>query len=90
MARFPTRCRSCGFLVAPDVEYCSRCCSAATWQEPAVAVVDREAEECFDDWYDHGCNVSSCDYCGGTGVDEDAPDDGTEDFDSCPVCGGVE
>lgn len=29
-----------------------------------------------------------CDDCGGTGYDDHAPDDGTEDFDVCKTCGG--
>jgi hypothetical protein len=31
-----------------------------------------------------------CDYCGGLGVVDDAADDGTEDFDVCPICGGAD
>lgn len=30
----------------------------------------------------------SCDFCRGTGVNDAALDDGTEDYDVCPICGG--
>lgn len=49
---------------------------------PICSVCGREDKNV--DFEDPDC----CDWCGGTGIDEDAPDDGTEDYDICRQCGG--
>lgn len=65
----------------------------ATREEAEAAVRDHyseddglvvhEIEESDDD------EIGDCDFCGGSGTDDRAADDGTADYDICPHCGGL-